>query len=126
MSDIDGFIAVNRLHWDEAATIHPQTAYFREHIERLRAGGTTLRQLELDAVGDVTGRRLLHVQCHIGTESASWAKRGAAVTGLDFSAVALEQARRVATEVDVDIRFVESSVYGAPDVLADEFDVVYN
>ena len=76
-------------------------------------------------VGDVTGRTLLHSQCHIGTDTVSWGKLGASITGIDFSAPALEVARSMAAELALDARFVETDVYSAPDVLDGEFDIVY-
>jgi SAM-dependent methyltransferase len=95
-------------------------------VERFRAGGSTLRPFELEEVGDVTGKRLLHLQCHFGLDTLSWARRGASVVGLDFSPPAVEAANRLASETGLDARFVEADVYDAVAVLEGErFDVVY-
>ena len=77
-------------------------------------------------LGDIAGRRGVHLQCHIGTDTISLARLGARMTGLDFSPAALVEARRLAASAGADVDFVESDVYGAPDVLGREaFDLVY-
>ena len=72
----------NRTLWDEIAPVHLK-AY--QEVGRLRAGGITLDELEVQEIGDVRGKTLLHLQCHIGTDTLSWARLGAIVTGMDFS-----------------------------------------
>jgi SAM-dependent methyltransferase len=77
-------------------------------------------------VGDVTGKSLLHLQCHFGIDTLSWARLGARVTGADFSPAAIELARTLATELGFgDARFVRSNLYDLPAALEGEFDVVY-
>ncbi len=76
-------------------------------------------------LGDVTGKSLLHAQCHMGSDTLSWAKLGANVTGIDFSAPALEAARVTAAQLGIEARFIESELYASPDVLNEEFDIVY-
>ena len=120
------YLAVNRAWWDERAPLHAGTgsAYdlddFRRHPDRLHA-------IESDEVGDVAGKTLLHLQCHIGTDTLSWATRGATVTGVDFSPPALEVARGLARDLGMEdrVRFVGSDVYGLPDVLDGTFDIVF-
>ena len=118
-------MAVNRRHWDEVATLHPHTAFYHFYLDRLRAGGTSLHRVEIAEVGDVAGRTLLHLQCHIGTESSSWARRGALVTAVDFSANAVAEAGRIATELGVRVRYVQSNIYELDGVIDEEFDFVY-
>jgi SAM-dependent methyltransferase len=115
----------NRRHWDELARLHPSTDFYRFYTDRLRSGGTSLHHFEIEQVGDVSGKTLLHLQSHIGTESVSWARLGAEVTAADFSADALAQVRQLAAELGVAVRCVESNLYDLPDVLTDRFDVVY-
>jgi SAM-dependent methyltransferase len=120
------YLSVNRAWWDERAPLHagPGSGYdldaFRRHPERLHS-------IELDEVGDVAGKTLLHLQCHIGTDTLSWATRGATVTGVDFSPPALEVARGLARDLGLEdrARFVESDVYGLQGVLDGTFDVVF-
>ena len=95
-------------------------------LEGFKAGGVRLRPYEIELVGDVTGRSLLHLQCHFGIDTLSWARLGARVTGADFSPAAVELARSLADELGFpEARFVESNLYDLPDVLDGTFDVVY-
>jgi SAM-dependent methyltransferase len=115
----------NRRHWDELARLHPQTDFYRFYLDRIRTGGTSLHGFEIEQVGDVAGCSLLHLQSHIGTETVSWALRGARVTAVDFSGDALAHVRSFAEEMGVEVRCIESNVYDLPDVLSERFDVVY-
>jgi len=115
----------NRRWWDERARLHPGTPFYAELVERLRAGGDTLTAIEKGGLGDVAGKALLHVQCHIGTDTLSWARRGARVTGLDFSPPALQAAVALAAELGLEARWVESDALGIPARLHGRFDVVF-
>ncbi|MFR9727102.1 class I SAM-dependent methyltransferase [Streptomyces sp. MS19] len=117
---------LNRRNWEGRVPIHAASAFY--DLPGFRAGGSTLRPFEIEEVGDVTGLRLLHLQCHMGQDTLSWARRGAEVTGLDFSASAVDTARALARDTGLEsrARFVAADVYDAADVLAGErFDVVY-
>jgi SAM-dependent methyltransferase len=89
------------------------------------AGRDTLYPLEDEALGDVAGLDLVHLQCHLGLDTLSWARRGARVTGLDFSAPAIEVATDLAGRIGVDARFVVADVYDAVEALGQDYDVVY-
>ncbi|MGH7640854.1 MAG: class I SAM-dependent methyltransferase [Candidatus Dormibacteria bacterium] len=90
-----------------------------------RAGRSTLEPFELEELGDVRGRSLLHLQCHFGMDTLSWAREGADVAGVDFSAPAIETARKLAGDLGLKARFLCGNVYDAPEVLQDKFDIVY-
>ncbi|OPL17748.1 MAG: hypothetical protein AVO35_08790 [Candidatus Aegiribacteria sp. MLS_C] len=111
----------NRVHWDELASAH-ESSY---EYGRLLDGGHLIDEVQLREVGDVAGRSLLHLQCHIGTDTLSWARLGASVTGVDISPVSLEVAGRLAEKCGLKARFIRSSVYDLPGVLSDTFDIVY-
>lgn len=85
----------------------------------------TLTPVEPELVGDANGRSLLHLQCHFGLDTLSWARLGARVTGADFSAPAIAQAESLAAELGIPARFVCSDLYQLPDQLEGDFDVVY-
>lgn len=119
-------IARNRENWDDRVGVHAASDYY--DLPGFRAGGCTLRDFEIAEVGEVSGKRLLHLQCHMGQDTLSWARRGALVTGLDFSEPAVRTARELAGDTGLTdrARFVTSDVYEAPAALAGErFDVVY-
>ncbi|MBB5957012.1 SAM-dependent methyltransferase [Saccharothrix tamanrassetensis] len=123
MTDGD-WLRLNRENWDDRTTVHATSEFY--DLPGFRAGRSTLRPFEPDEVGDVTDKRLVHLQCHMGQDTLSWARLGARVTGLDFSAAAIETARTLAAETGLAGRFVVSDVYDARTALGGErFDIVY-
>ena len=126
MRDVDSF-AVNRANWDERAPVHAASADYG--VQRFIDDPDMLSDVvrfDRPRLGDIAGLRGVHLQCHIGTDTISLARLGARMTGLDFSPAALVEARRLAARAGADVEFVESEVYGAPDVLGREaFDLVY-
>ncbi len=121
----DDFTAANRLNWDERVAVHLRDAGSIYPIDAFRAGADTLMPIETAEIGDVSGRRIAHLQCHFGLDSLSLARRGADVTGLDFSASAIAAARALAEDTGLSARFVEGDVYEARSLLAGDFDMVY-
>ncbi|WP_163548552.1 class I SAM-dependent methyltransferase [Candidatus Frankia nodulisporulans] len=124
---MDDATELNRARWDELARRHGQDSYY--DVEGFLAGRLTLTRRERAemsaAVGTVSGLDLLHVQCHFGLGTLSWARLGARVTGLDFSPVAVERARTLAATAGIDARFVQADAQRLPDDLAGSFDVVF-
>jgi SAM-dependent methyltransferase len=116
--------AANQQLWDAWTAVHAKGDFY--DLAGFREGGVRLRDEEVEAVGDVRGRTLLHLQCHFGIDTLSWARLGARVTGVDFSPAAIRLAREIAADIGIgDARFIESNVYELPDRLEGEFDVVY-
>jgi len=122
---MDPHIAANRATWDERVPIHVRNATGFYGIDAFKAGGSTLHAIELAELGPVAGKRLLHLQCHFGLDTLSWARRGAVVTGLDFSAPAIAAARALAAETGIAADFVEASVFDARAAVAGAFDIVF-
>ena len=118
---------INRAHWDALAAAHGQDAYY--DTEALVAGADTLREAEQagvrEAVGAVAGLDVLHLQCHIGFDSISLARRGARVVGADFSPASLDKARALARRCEVSVEFVEADATKLPVELHNRFDLVY-
>jgi SAM-dependent methyltransferase len=117
------FLGSNRDLWDEWTVIHESSDFY--DLRAFREGGVRLRDYEIEQVGDVQGKTLLHLQCHFGIDTLSWARLGATVTGADFSPKAIELATSLGADLDLDARFVESNVYELPERLEGTFDVVY-
>jgi SAM-dependent methyltransferase len=121
---MDPHVAANRALWDEWTPIHVGSAFY--DVDGWKSGRRhDLPPLLVDEVGDVAGKDLLHLQCHFGLDTLSWARRGARVTGADFSERAVEQARLLAAETGLEARFVVSDVVDLPDMLEGDFDVVF-
>jgi SAM-dependent methyltransferase len=122
---MDEYLESNRALWDEWTDLHEGSAFY--DLEGFRRGGVRVRPEEIEEVGDVAGKTLLHVQCHFGLDTLSWARLGATVTGADFSPKAIALATRLAEELGLAdrARFVRSSVDDLPANLDGAFDVVY-
>ena len=119
------WMPANRRNWDERAAIHAQNRTGFYPIDRLKAGEDILQPIEAAEIGDVAGKRLIHLQCHIGLDTLCLARRGAIVTGLDFSPTAIAAARALASELGIPAEFVESDVFGARERLSGSFDVAF-
>ena len=118
----------NRALWDERVPLHAAGSFY--DLDGFRAGADALRDFERAEVGDVTGRSLLHLQCHMGLDTLSWARHGAArVVGLDFSAPAVDVARSLAADLGLGqdrAAFVAADVYDAAQAVPDPaYDIVY-
>jgi SAM-dependent methyltransferase len=118
---------INRAHWDALAAAHGQDAVYDS--EALIAGADSLHEAETaglrEAVGAVAGLDVLHLQCHIGFDAISLARRGARVVGTDFSPASLEKARALARRCEVPVEFVEADATKLPAELHNRFDLVY-
>ncbi|WP_422131675.1 class I SAM-dependent methyltransferase [Streptomyces misionensis] len=124
----EGWREDNRALWDERVPVHVNSGFY--DLDGFRARPDVLRDFETAEVGDVTGRSLLHLQCHLGLDTLSWAHRGAArVVGLDFSAPAVEAARTLAADLGYGperAAFVTGDVYDAARAVPEaSYDIVY-
>src|SRR3954449_776326 len=115
----------NQALWDAWTRIHVPSAFY--DVASFRDGTRPIRlaDYELDEVGPVEGRTLLHLQCHFGLDTLSWARLGARVTGMDFADDAIALATSLAEETDLGARFICADIYDLPDVLPETFDIVY-
>lgn len=125
--DSTEFVDVNRRNWDDRARLHARSGHYG--IERLLADHKAISEVvafDRRLLGDIAGLRTIHLQCHIGTDTLSLHRLGALVEGLDFSPVAIEEARRLCEFADVDIPFHLATVDEAVAVLgAGGFELVY-
>jgi SAM-dependent methyltransferase len=117
-------IRSNNALWDEWTAIHERSAFY--DLDGFKQGGIRLRPYEIDEIGPVEGKDLLHLQCHFGIDTLSWARLGARVTGADFSQAACDLAASIAAEIgQPEARFVRSDLFELPANLEGDFDVVY-
>ena len=94
-------------------------------MDGFKAGRITLNDVEREEVGPVSGKSLLHLQCHFGMDTMSWARLGAEATGVDFSDAAIDLARSLNDELGLSARFLCSNVYDLPGALDEQFDIVF-
>lgn len=123
MAELEEYRAFNRDLWEKRVRAHLQ--YDLYPSAAVLDGTYQLCEPEPAELGDVRGKRLLHLQCNAGADTLAWARRGAAVVGLDFSETAIAQAREFATTTGLDATFVCSDVYATRDHNLGQFDIVY-
>lgn len=120
---MDAYRAANRAKWDELVQPHLTSGMYS--VDALRAGNRRLDPVEDEEIGDVAGLSVLHLQCHFGLDTLTLAQRGATVTGIDFSPAAIQAARALAAEVELEATFVEGDLYDAPKLIEGTFDLVF-
>ncbi|SDP56515.1 Methyltransferase domain-containing protein [Actinopolyspora xinjiangensis] len=114
----------NRISWDASAPLHAASSFY--DLEGIVAGNQPLADFEWEALGDLRGRDVVHLQCHIGSDTVALARAGADVTGLDFSPRSVEVAEELAVRCGQRMEFVTADVHEAAEVLGwARFDVVY-
>ncbi|MEX1125024.1 MAG: class I SAM-dependent methyltransferase [Acidimicrobiia bacterium] len=123
---LDDYRLANRANWDARVDIHfPSKEY---GVDRFASDPTHLSDVvtfDKEKLGDVTGKSLIHLQCHIGTDTISWARLGAEVTGIDLSEKSIAAAELLSRLAATPGRFVVSELYDAPSVVPEKFDIVY-
>jgi len=120
---MDEYLQANQKRWDQLTLEHKESEFY--DLPGFRQGKDRLRSIELSELGNVAGKRLLHLQCHFGMDTLAWARRGAEVTGVDFSPEAISLAQSLSEELDIPARFVCTDIYDLPDALSGEFDIVF-
>ncbi len=120
------FIEANRKLWDEWTKLHIQAGTdHRARVEKLAAGGSVLDEDEEAELGDVSGKTLLHLQCHLGLSTLSLARGGASVTGVDWTEEAMAYARSLSQALALPAEFICADLYDLPAILDRQFDLVY-
>lgn len=120
---MDEFLKANKELWDAWTGIHESSDCY--DVEGFKRGRCTLRKIEREELGDISGKSLLHLQCHFGLDTMSWARLGAKVTGVDFSQKAITLAKSLSEELSIPAEFVCCNIYDLPEHLSDRFDIVY-
>ena len=114
----------NLKRWNEMVDIHIKSKFY--DLDGFRSGKTSLLPTEIKEIGDVKGKQMLHLQCHFGMDTISWARMGAIITGIDFSDKAIKEAKKLSRELGFqNIKFIQSNVYDVPEVLDAKFDIVF-
>lgn len=114
----------NRETWNQKVAIHSRSDFY--DLEGFRAGASSLNSYELDALGDVSGKSLLHLQCHFGQDTLSWARMGAKCTGVDISEEGIKLARSLNEELGLDAEFVCCNVLDTSKHVTETFDIVFS
>ncbi len=119
---MDKYTSINKKNWNERAKAHFLSKDYK--VKEFLAGKSTLLPLELKELGKVKNKKLLHLQCHFGLDTLSWARKGAIVTGVDFSDEAINLANMLKKKANLKANFICSDIFGLPEKLSGKFDVV--
>jgi SAM-dependent methyltransferase len=117
------YITINKSSWNARTEHHVTSAFY--DVDGFLKGNSSLKEIELQLLGDVNGKNILHLQCHFGQDSISLGKMGAKVTGVDFSDKAIGYARELSIKASAEVSFVCCDVYELPENLHEEFDIVF-
>jgi SAM-dependent methyltransferase len=123
MNKDKGYIEKNRELWNQRTAYHVQSDFY--DVKGFLAGASSLNDIELSLLGDVSGKSILHLQCHFGQDTLSLARAGATVTGVDLSDKAIEKARELASHLNLPAEFICCDLYDLPAHLHQSFDLVF-
>lgn len=122
-SKLHDYFETNRELWDGLTSIHEKSRFY--DVDGFKKGKSSLNIIELEEMGDVAGKTLLHLQCHFGLDTLSWARLGARVTGVDFSSKAIALASSLKEELNIPADFISCNVYNLKNELQRTFDIVF-
>ncbi len=117
------YLEINKKLWNKKVEHHVSSDFY--DMPGFLAGNTSLKSFELELLGDISGKTILHLQCHFGQDTISLARMGAKATGVDFSEAAIEKANELAGTMKADAGFICSDIYSLPEVLNEKFDIVF-
>ena len=117
------YIDINRSAWDARIETHLQSNFY--DLECFKQGKNSIPDLDKSLLGNVRGKKVLHLQCHFGMDTISLARMGAEATGIDFSEIGIKAAKTLNEELGNNARFICCNVYDTPQELHEEFDIVY-
>ncbi len=119
----DTYFQSNKELWNKRTSVHKTSDFY--DLEGFKKGKNALNEIELTELGDVSGKSILHLQCHFGLDTMSWVRLGAEVTGIDFSNMAIDTARKINDELGLYANFICSNVYDLKQHLDKKFDIVF-
>lgn len=119
----DNYFKTNKETWNKKVAIHAKSDMY--DMEAFKKGKSSLMKYELHSLPNVAGKSLLHLQCHFGQDTLSWARMGAKTTGIDLSDEAIKLAKSLNTELDLDATFHCCNVFDVNDHVTDTFDIVF-
>jgi SAM-dependent methyltransferase len=117
------YIEINKKTWNNKTEVHVNSEFYDN--ESFLKGKSTLNEIELQLLGDISGKKILHLQCHFGQDTMSFSRMGAQATGVDLSNKAIEKAKEFNTQLGLDARFICCDLYDLPNHLHEQFDIVF-
>jgi SAM-dependent methyltransferase len=118
------YIEANKTAWDKKVTYDVESSYY--NVKDFVKGKSSLNKLELDLLGNIQNKKLLHLQCYFGLDTLSFARLGAVSTGVDFSENAINYARNLSKNLSLNTDFICTNVYGLSENVNDQYDLAYS
>ena len=119
----NNYININKQTWNNKVDVHVNSDFY--DLQGFMNGKSTLNSIELDLLGDVSGKKVLHLQCHFGQDTITFSRMEAFVTGVDFSEKAIEKAREINKQLNLNTTFICCDIYDLPNHLNEKFDIVF-
>ena len=119
---MENYLDINRNSWNNKVEIHLESDFY--FVDEFLKGRTSLNAIELDLLGDIKDKSILHLQCHFGQDSISLSRLGAKVTGIDLSDKAIDTAKKLTQQCETDTQFLVSDVYDLPNNLQGKLDII--
>ncbi len=119
----DELLKNNRSLWNSWTKINAKSTFY--DLEGFKSNKNSLKNIEIKEMGSVHGKTLLHLQCHFGLDTLSWANKGAKVTGVDFSDEGIKLAKELSDQLNIPAHFICSDIFELPMLLEQKFDIVY-
>ena len=123
MSNLDDYFETNKTTWNEKVGVHAKSELY--DLDGFKQGKSSLMPYEREAMGNVDGKTLLHLQCHFGQDTLSWSRLGAKCTGVDLSDEGIKLARQLNDELELDARFICCNVLETSQYIKETFDIVF-
>ena len=123
MTTNNKYFITNKATWNDKVKVHAKSAMY--NLDDFKKGKSSLMPYELDALGDVNGKSLLHLQCHFGQDTLSWSRMGAKCTGVDLSDEGIKLAKELNNELNLNAEFVCCNVLDTSDFIKETFDIVF-
>jgi 2-polyprenyl-3-methyl-5-hydroxy-6-metoxy-1,4-benzoquinol methylase len=120
---MENYLEINKNSWNAKVEPHLKSDFY--FVDEFLKGRTSLNSIELELLGDIKDKNILHLQCHFGQDSISLSRMGAKVTGIDLSDKAIEAAKDLAQKIGADTEFICTDLYNLPNVLDQKFDIVF-
>jgi ubiquinone/menaquinone biosynthesis C-methylase UbiE len=123
MKEKNNYLNINKETWNNKVDVHIDSNFY--DMEGFLNGKSTLNAIELELLGNVKGKKVLHLQCHFGQDTMTFSRMGAFATGVDFSEKAIEKAREINKQLNLNTTFICCDIYDLPNHLNEKFDIVF-
>ena len=123
MQQYQHYFDENKTLWNHRTMVHKDSSFY--DVPSFMKGSSSLKEIEVRELGNVQGKKILHLQCHFGMDTLSLARMGAHVTGVDLSDAAINEAKRLNDQLSLDAKFVCCNIYDLKDHLDGQFDIVF-